>query len=82
MRNVTPNLCLLEFYFIYFFAIFHLEITIQKKNAIRVSVLIIMGKVTMINERVLAELPGIIASSIFIWHISDRSNSNLNSAAL
>ena len=32
----------------------------------RVSVLIIMGKVTVINERVLAELPGIIASSIFI----------------
>ena len=40
------------------------------------------GKVTMINERVSAELPRIIASSIFIWHISDRSNSALNSASI
>ena len=48
----------------------------------RVSVLITMGGVTMVNERVLAELRGVIASSIFIWHISDRSNSTLNSAAI
>ena len=81
MCNITPKLCSLEFRFMHFFAIFHLEITIQK-NAMRVSVLIIMGGVTMINERVLAELPGIIASSIFIWHISDRSNSALNSASI
>ena len=58
-----------------------MEITIQK-NSMRVSVLIIMGEVTVINERVLAELPGVIASSISIWHISGRSNSTLNSAAI